>query len=592
MNKNNNALNFNEKLTPCHIVIVDHGFSSRFDTCEAVIKAHKVYAYTNNKGKIELLPVRDTEFFRSRDWFDGYSDPQLLLHFELNGKWGLFSIKTGSIVIEPVWDFIGRVTTDYLHVISTNDKLELEAQNDAVESEEFDHVVEIERAIAEMPQALPETDMAISDDWELQKEFKSMRALDGDPLLARKIVSPLFNENGNLNFIDYYEYLEHLNYGGCKHGMIDRSNLVVIPVEYDYLSEILIDRESYFLVQKGQMMGLLSAENKFIIPLVWNDMGIVPDLYSKDEKLIIVSRDQQFGVIDLESREIIPLIYDKIEMARIGETVYFKVLANGKQGIVNRKNEPMIPIRWDRLTPVIFWNDIVDCDTLWEGALEAIICFEKAPEFESLAEAMADDGRDTFKFGIYDLQFNLVCPAELDGCQIMDTDYELAEELKPHSYVLLFKGPLCGVLVDGERLLSEPVLSDEAAIDLLRRCQRSDYIKDFLDDLKKDVHQIRMSYELPDREGKQIIYKPVYWEWEGLTMTNWVDETMGLRRTMPSKDRLVSLAEYVVMVLEDLKEPVLADSAKGLMALIEAEQYQDLVTMLDKMVNRLAALKS
>lgn len=593
MKNNNNALNFNEKLTPCHaVMIVDQGFSSRFDTCEAVIKDHKVYAYTNNKGKIELLPVRDTEFFRSNDWFDEYSDPQLLLHFELNGKWGLFSIKTGAIVIKPVWDFIGRVTTNYLHVISTIDKLELEVQNDAVESEQFDHVVEIERAIAEIPQAFPETDMAISDDWELQKEFKSMRELDGDPLLARKTVSPLFNKNGDLNFTDYYEYLEHLDYGGCKHGMINRSNQVVIPVEYDYLREILIDRESCFLVQKGQLMGLLSAENKFIIPLVWNDMGIVPDLYAKDEKLIIVSRDQQFGVIDLESRIIIPLIYDKIEMARIGETVYFKVLANGKEGIVNRNNEPMIPIRWDRLTPHSFWNDTFDCDTLWEGALEAIICFEKAPEFESLAEAMADDGSDTFKFGIYDLQFNLVCSAELDGYQIVDERYEFADCIKIHSYVLIGKGEQYGVLIDGVNLISPPVISYEAALDLFRQQQRATYINDFIDDLKEQVHQIRMSYELPDREGKQIVYKPVYWEWEGGTMSDWVDETMGLRRTMPSKDRLVSVAEYVVMVLEDLKEQELADSAKGLMALIEAEQYQDLVTMLDKMVNRLAALKS
>lgn len=443
-----------------------------------------------------------------------------------------------------------------------------------------------------MHQDLSEKDLVASDDCEPQEEFESTSDFDWDPLLELVAVSPLFNENGDLNFTDYYEYLEHLNYGGCKQGVIDRQNRVVIPVEYDYLREIVIDRKSYFLVQKDQLMGLLTTENEFIIPLIWNDMGIIPDLYAKDEKMIIVSQEQHFGVINLENQVIIPLIYDKIEMARIGEVAYFKVIVDGKEGIINRQNEPMIPIKWDYLMPVSYWNEIFDFETSWEGALECMICFEKAPEFESLAEAMADEGKDTFKFGIYDQQFKLICPAELDSYQVIGERYEFADCIKIHSYVLFGKGDQYGVLIDGVNLISPPVLSYEAALGLLRQQQRVTYINEFIDDLKKEEHQIRVTYELPDREGKQIVYKPVYWEWEGGTMTNWVDETMGLRRTMPSKDRLVSVAEYVVMVLEDLKEQELADSAKGLMALIEAEQYQDLVTMLDKTVNRLAALKS
>ena len=152
-------------------------------------------------------------------------------------------------------------------------------------------VAAIERAIAETNQDLSERDLVASDDWEPDKEFKSTRDFDLAELLGIATILPLFDEKGELNFSDYYEYLEHLNYGGCKQGVIDRQNRVVIPVEYDYLREIVIDRTNYFLVQKDRQMGLLTAANEFIIPLVWDDMGIIPDLYAKDEKMIIVSRD-------------------------------------------------------------------------------------------------------------------------------------------------------------------------------------------------------------------------------------------------------------------------------------------------------------
>lgn len=578
---------FSEDMTPCHVVMInDHGLSSCFDSCDAVIKDHQVFAYKKQRGKIQMLPVRDTEFFQNNDVFDEYSDLQMLLHFEVDGKWGLFSTKTGAIVIEPVWAFIARVTTEYLHVISTIDNQEIEALNDTVESEEFDFVTAIERAIAETNQDLSERDLVASDDWEPDKEFKSTRDFDLAELLGIATILPLFDEKGELNFSDYYEYLEHLNYGGCKQGVIDRQNRVVIPVEYDYLREIVIDRTNYFLVQKDRQMGLLTAANEFIIPLVWDDMGIIPDLYAKDEKMIIVSRDQRFGVIDLDSREIIPLGYDNIEMARIGGVVYFKVTADGKEGLVNRKNEPLIPIKWDQLMPVSFSNDRIDEATLWEGALEGMICFEKAPEFETLADAMLAEGSNTFKFGIYDQQFRMVCPAELDSYQIVGNAYKMAHCIRIHSYVLIAKGDHYGVLIDGEQLVSRPVLDYDVALELIRQQQRSTYINDFIAEMKEEAYKIRVSFDLPDQEGNKIIVEPVEMEWEGEKVT------FGGHRSLLPKENLSLMAEFITDVLEDLQEVALANWAKGMAVLIEKEQYQDLVTMLDEMVSRLAVRES
>ena len=42
---------FSEDMTPCHVVMInDHGLSSCFDSCDAVIKDHQVFAYKKQRS--------------------------------------------------------------------------------------------------------------------------------------------------------------------------------------------------------------------------------------------------------------------------------------------------------------------------------------------------------------------------------------------------------------------------------------------------------------------------------------------------------------------------------------------------------------
>ncbi|MDD3305960.1 MAG: hypothetical protein PHO29_02540 [Acetobacterium sp.] len=144
----------------------------------------------------------------------------------------------------------------------------------------------------------------------------------------------------------------------------------------------------------------------------------------------------------------------------------------------------------------------------------------------------------------------------MDSYQVVGERYEFVDCIKIYSYVLIVKGDQYGVLIDGEKLISRPVLSYEAALNLLHQQQRTNYINEFIADLKEETSKIRVSFDLPDREGKKIIIEPVEMEWEGI---KWAVNM----RTIVSKDKLVNIAEFVTRVLEDLREGSAGRLGKG-----------------------------
>jgi hypothetical protein len=70
--------------------------------------------------------------------------------------------------------------------------------------------------------------------------------------------------------VEFYSNGQTLVEGG-KHGYIDKTGRVVIPVEYDAAEDIPYTNKNYFQVAKNGKWGMIDVQNKTVIPLEWDD---------------------------------------------------------------------------------------------------------------------------------------------------------------------------------------------------------------------------------------------------------------------------------------------------------------------------------
>lgn len=431
----------NNSWKQCDCVTISKGHRQYFDSCKVALIENKIFGYNDTDGVVSFFPVNESEGLRG-DYIIGnfiLADDQLR-HFVVDGKWGLFSIETGEIIIDPVWDFIGHLDAEYIHVVK------------------------------------------------ITKTPEGRKDICG---------TPFFNEAGEVNFSVYYEYLEHLDFCGAVHGAMDLAGQIVIPVEYDYLKEVYLDGETSFLVQKDNKMALLSANHEVIIPFHWEDMEIIPDFYLNSyEKLIIVNLNQKFGVINRSGEIIIPLDYDKLALAHINGEICFLVTVAGKQGILSRKNEILIPIKWDLIAPDSISNSGTPDVHLWEGLLSFMLCFKKSDKFTSLNEALSADEIGAYTFGIYDKQFNLVCAPELDGYSLANVmDFESLAVGQP-VYGIITKDDQYGVITEitrekGVKVVSDPKLTYSEAMFLIEKHQTADYFNAIICDIEAELQRLK-----------------------------------------------------------------------------------------------------
>lgn len=154
-------------------------------------------------------------------------------------------------------------------------------------------------------------------------------------------------------------------------------------------SQVRTDGYGYVMATKNNKQGAFNLQGEEIIPFEYDNTGI----YQLSGLGLRVTKDLKKGIISKEGKIIIPPIYDDINtFYEAGFSDLLKVKSGEKNGIINLKNEIIIPIEFD-----------------WIGA-----------ENDYLKVVTPGENR---KFGLYAKDGKVIIPPEYQWITDSDTEH-------------------------------------------------------------------------------------------------------------------------------------------------------------------------
>ncbi len=164
--------------------------------------------------------------------------------------------------------------------------------------------------------------------------------------ISKNSLFGVVNTDGFLTVPIYYEYIEVEAKGeqllqgvitkktfivqkNRKLGTIDFRNNLIIPIEYDGISNWVEHGPKAHYVKKNGLYGLINYNTgELIIPILYEGIKV-------RKNLVEVKRNGLFGVRTLKNEEVIPCVYDKIFV----DLNYFGLERNHKERIFAKSNQ-------------------------------------------------------------------------------------------------------------------------------------------------------------------------------------------------------------------------------------------------------------
>lgn len=126
-------------------------------------------------------------------------------------------------------------------------------------------------------------------------------------------------------------------------GVIDKQSLqVIFPMEYEDIEQCHYD-ENRFIAKRNGHYGIITRSKQIIIPFEYDKIS---NWVEYGPKAHFVVKDRKDGLISREGKTIIPAIYDKIF---VDNETLIKVKKNGFYGTVNWNNEIVHPIQYEQI---------------------------------------------------------------------------------------------------------------------------------------------------------------------------------------------------------------------------------------------------
>lgn len=169
------------------------------------------------------------------------------------------------------------------------------------------------------------------------------RCIDNYFYIGKDKLFGVVTEKGNLNIPIIYgliareskKYNEGEDYcfivqRNKKFGSVDFYNNTIIPFEYDGITNWVEYGPHAHYVKKGNLFGLVDYNTgKTIIPVIYNGLSVYSDTWVK------VKKKEMYGVLSIQNKVIIPIKYDKIHM----DLNFMGLETNHKDRIYTRKDE-------------------------------------------------------------------------------------------------------------------------------------------------------------------------------------------------------------------------------------------------------------
>ncbi len=149
----------------------------------------------------------------------------------------------------------------------------------------------------------------------------------------------------SLNLLNKNLYSAQLN---NRYGIIDENNNTITDFEWSRINGIG-GLENYFIVadysKPVKLSGVYSVtEKKLIVPCKYNRVEKI-----SSENYFLVTRGSERNIVDINDKTRFKTWYDELHMVQGGRKLYI-VKENGRMGIINEKEEQVIPIEYQSIS--------------------------------------------------------------------------------------------------------------------------------------------------------------------------------------------------------------------------------------------------
>ena len=188
----------------------------------------------------------------------------------------------------------------------------------------------------------------------LSKWYSSLNVQDDNTVIARidgrngiidlteKIVVPFEYERIDKAYLEGSSaYLVQKN---GKFGLIGKDGAVLIPVIYDNLRTFSYN--SMLLVSQDNRKGLISKEGKVLLPVQYEEIELI-------ERNILIKKDGKWGMLDKELKSVLELQYEEIQHMSVegGSGANYIVTRNSKRGVADATGKLIVPVSYDNFVP-------------------------------------------------------------------------------------------------------------------------------------------------------------------------------------------------------------------------------------------------
>lgn len=207
----------------------------------------------------------------------------------------------------------------------------------------------------------------------------------------------------------------------------------IVQKDYESGQEVIIARNL------AKEAGLLNNNLEPISDFSYNSIRIA------EENIAIVEKNRKYGILMRSNDSIrfkmnVPCLYDSIDII---DTVHIKVGNGGKMGIINFRNEIIVPLKYMSIGEISEDGYAVQKDSRW-GKCD-ITGKEIIEDKQELAEGLFQ-GLMFEKYGVIDNNGNIVIGFEYDELMMVGNSYIHAD-----NYIFSIKGELvCTNAIDAE----------------------------------------------------------------------------------------------------------------------------------------------
>ncbi|MCR9290674.1 MAG: WG repeat-containing protein [Bacteroidetes bacterium] len=236
----------------------------RFDDISIV---KNQYFQTRNEEGLGLMTGTGQEILKpSNDEIQIYNST--LFFFKKGNHWGAVD-QNGSLVLNPIYDRFAKISDDFLKLVyGENTSLFSIQNNKTLTNGGFD---------AYYP---------LTKDYVIVKKNRSLGLIDAH---GNKLLPANFNE-----IQVYHENLFRVNFNG-RWGIVDVTNTVVIPFEYDYIAPM---KDGYCVVIQNRKMGLANFKGQVVVEPAFDRMVLEHAQLQafKGSQLVLFQGDESGGM--------------------------------------------------------------------------------------------------------------------------------------------------------------------------------------------------------------------------------------------------------------------------------------------------------